>query len=364
MTTQTSPDYPPDVEAKKRIEDWLTGEGRLRKATINDVARIAAVSKKTVSRVINASPLVKDRTRRDVNAVIEALGYEPDPQARGLAFRQSFLVGMIYDNPNPRYVVNIQQGILDGLRGTGYELVVHPCDRASPRFLETARSFVERQKLFGVILTPSVSEDERLADILRRIGCAYVRIASVKLDEDQHMLVSNDRLGAIAAGRHLAELGHRQVAHITGRAGFRSSLERREGFEEGLAQFGIKLDPGYVAEGDYTFDSGLRYATELLHLYPRPTGIFAANDEMAAGVLQAIRMAGMRCPEDVSVIGYDDFQLAVSLWPRLTTIHSPSQDFAFHAARRLLGKDNSEAISRPLAPWLVVRESTGPAPTQ
>ena len=135
-------------------------------ATINDIARLAEVSKKTVSRVINHSPFVKEETRRRVEAVIAEHGYSPDPQARGLAFRRSFLVGMIYDNPSPNYVVNMQQGVLDAVRGSGLELVVHPCNRASDSFLEEVRAFVVRQKLFGVVMPPSVSEDDRVVAIL------------------------------------------------------------------------------------------------------------------------------------------------------------------------------------------------------
>ena len=102
---------------------------------------------------------------------------------------------MIYDNPTPQYVVNVQLGILDGLKGTDFELVVHPCNRRSDTFIEDARKFIEMQKLYGVVLTPSVSEDERLAETLREIGCAYVRVASVQLDMQRRMIVTNDRVG-------------------------------------------------------------------------------------------------------------------------------------------------------------------------
>ena len=106
-------------------------------------------------------------------------GYVPDPQARGLAFRRSFLIGLVYDNPTAQYIVNMQYGALDGLRDSGYELVVHPCDSSRPDYIDGIRRFVLQQKLHGVILIPRVSEDENLAETLREIGCRYVRIASV-----------------------------------------------------------------------------------------------------------------------------------------------------------------------------------------
>ncbi|MFK8014979.1 MAG: LacI family DNA-binding transcriptional regulator [Gammaproteobacteria bacterium] len=336
-----------------------------RKPTINDVADLAGVSKKTVSRVINASPLVSNATREGIQLIIDEIGYRPDPQARGLALRRSYLVGLIYDNPNPQYVVNVQQGVLDGLRGTGFELVVHPCDRKSESFLDDARKFVELQKLYGVVVTPSVSEDGRLAEVLRDVGCEYVRIASVALDLDERMIVTNDRLGAVEAGKHLGELGHKRVGMVTGRRSFRSARERREGFEEGLAQFGVELDPEYVVQGDYTFESGLARGTALIDLEPPPTAIFAANDEMAAGVMQSALVAGLKVPDELSVVGFDNFQTATRIWPRLTTVGSPIRKIGTMAARQLLSVAFDTTIDievNQTRPKLVRRESSRKPP--
>ncbi|MBT8100944.1 MAG: LacI family DNA-binding transcriptional regulator [Gammaproteobacteria bacterium] len=344
---------------------WKEGNFDGRKPTINDVADLAGVSKKTVSRVINASPQVNKSTRDGIQLIIDEIGYRPDPQARGLAFRRSYLVGLIYDNPNPQYVVNVQLGILDGLRGTGFELVVHPCDRKSDTFLEDARRFIELQKLYGVVVTPSVSEDQRLAEVLRDIGCEYVRIASVPLDLDQRMIVTNDRMGGRAAGTHLAELGHKRVGMVTGRRSFRSAHERREGFEEGLAEFGVELAPEYVAQGDYTFESGLARGAELIDLDPPPTAIFAANDEMAVGVIQAALVAGLKVPDELSVVGFDNFQTATRIWPRLTTVETPSREVGRLAARQLLSAAHDPTIEtapNQTTPKLVSRESSRKPP--
>ena len=334
-----------------------------RRPTINDIARLANVSKKTVSRVINNSPFVREETRIRINAIIAEHGFAPDPQARGLSLRQSFLIGMIYDNPNPQYVVNMQQGLLDGMRGSGFELVVHPCDRKNPTFIDDIRNFVERQRLYGVVLSPSVSEDDGVAAVLNEVGCAYVRIASVPLDGPDRMIVSHDRIGGREAARHLTALGHRRLAFISGPPTFRSAHERRGGFEDGLAEAGLSLPSEYVAMGAYTFDSGLACGEALLALDPRPTGIFAGNDEMAAGVLQAARRAGIETPRDLSVVGFDDFQLASSIWPSLTTIHTPTREAGRLAALKLIGMGGPERETPSILPHLVVRESTGPAPS-
>ncbi len=343
-------------------EQWLEENKGKRKPTINDVADLAGVSKKTVSRVINNAPRVKASTREQIQTIVEAINFQPDLQARGLASRHSFLVGLIYDNPNAHYVVNIQQGVLDGLNGTGYELVVHPCDRNQPDFVDEARRFIDRQKLRGVILTPSVSEDERMASMLQDIKCDYVRIASVKLDDDKHMLVSNDRTGGFLVAKHLCALGHSRIAFVAGKKGFRSSEERQEGFEEGLKEFGMKLDPKYIAQGEYTFESGIAAGHLLFSIEPRPTAIFAANDAMAAGIMQAMRIKGLRAPNDISIAGYDDFQIALTVWPRLTTVHSPVASIGRMSVEHLLAMNQSNQAAPVSTPWLVERESSGPPP--
>lgn len=331
-------------------------------ATINDIARFAEVSKKTVSRVINNSPFVKEETRKRVEAIIAEYGFTPDPQARGLAFRRSFLVGMIYDNPSPNYVVNMQQGVLDAVRGSGLELVVHPCNRGTDSFLNEVRAFIVRQKLFGVVMPPSVSEDDRVVAILKEADCPYVRIASVSLDEPAKMVVTNDSRGAAEAAQHLAEQGHRRVAFISGPDTFRSSHERGRGFREGLAEHGVTLDAAYVRQGAYTFESGVEAAESLLAMAEPPTAIFAGNDEMAIGVMKAARDRGLDVPGDLSIVGFDDLPMASRVWPNLTTVRLPIRDMGRMAAEKLTaglrGLDPATLAQPEVIPSLVVRQST------
>ncbi|MBF6025280.1 LacI family DNA-binding transcriptional regulator [Lysobacter niastensis] len=333
------------------------------KATINDIARLTGVSKKTVSRVINDSPLVHPETREKILALMKQLGYTPDPQARGLAFRRSFLIGMVYDNPTAQYIVNMQYGALDALRDSGYELVVHPCDSTREDYIEAVRRFALQQKLHGVILIPRVSEDEQLAAALREIGVRYVRIASIPLDAASNMVVTHDRQAGTEAANYLESLGHRTVGLITGPRRYRSTIERGGGFVEGLAERGIELAPDYVYEGGYTFDSGVAGAEYLLAKSPRPTAIFACNDEMAAGVYKAAMRRGLSIPGDLSVVGYDDSPLASQLWPALTTIHLPIRDLGRRAAQMLLADERAPdeegaSASRNVTPHLVVRDSS------
>lgn len=329
--------------------------------TINDVARVAGVSKKTVSRVINRSPLLNDGTRTRVLDVIRELGYVPNPQARALALRRNFLIGLIHDNPNAQMVLNVQQGILEALRHTEFELIVRPVDRGSPTMLDDIRRFLERQRPYGVMLLPPISENEALAELCEDIGCRYVRMGSAILDEPDHMVASNDREAVCDAVRYLIEAGHKQIGLVAGPQGFRSAFERMAGFRDALQVARIPLQESLIVHGDYTFDSGVTAAGKLLDHAPRPTAIFASNDEMAAGVLHAARQRGMDVPRDLSIIGFDDTPIATHIWPPLTTVRWPIATMARAAAGKLVAAegDADEAQSLFLS-TLIRRASVAP----
>ena len=319
-------------------KDEAIGARSLSNPTINDVARVAGVSKKTVSRVINRSTLLNDETRDRVQKVIRELGYVPNPQARALALRRNFLVGLIHDNPNAQMVLNVQQGILEALQGTEFELVVRPVDRRSSAMLDDVRDFLQRQRLFGVVLLPPISENDDLARLCDELGVRYTRMGSAELDDPEHMVASNDRVAVREAAEFLIEQGHKLIGLIQGPDGFRSAAERRLGFEDALRSAGIKLPRSLVAEGNYTFESGISAAIRLLDLSPRPTAIFASNDEMAAGVVHAARHRGISVPEDLSVIGFDDTAIAAHIWPPLTTVRWPIISMARAAAMKVVGE--------------------------
>ena len=359
----------PCMDKVKSGELETAGGGQLggQRATINDIARLTGVSKKTVSRVINRSPFVREETRARIESVIQQIGYAPDPQARGLAFRRSFLIGLIYDNPNAQFIVNAQEGVLDALRGSGFELVVHPCDRSSDDLVAGVRRFVERQKLHGVILLPPVSENPALARELEAIECQFVCLASVRLDNSAHMIVSTDREASAEAANYLEGLGHRRIGFIAGPTQHRSAHERRAGFLGALEKRGVTLTPEFIVEGAYSFESGVACAETLLAQRPRPTAIFAGNDEMAAGVYKAAFRLKIAIPEELSVVGFDDSPVASRLSPALTTIRLPIRDMARLAASKLIPPVAHEAgqpggsVSR-IESHLVVRDSTQPPP--
>jgi len=329
--------------------------------TINDVARLAGVSKKTVSRVINRSELLNGETRKRVEDVIAELGYVPNPQARALALRRNFLIGLVHDNPNAQMVLNVVEGILEGVKGTEFELVVRPVDRNSPTMLEDVRSFLERQRLYGVVLLPPISENDALAKLCADIGCRYVRMGSARLDDDAHMVISNDREAVRGAMAYLIEKGHRRIGLVQGPTGFRSAQERRLGFEDALTAAGLSLPRSLVTEGNYTFESGLSAGERLLDLMPRPTAIFACNDEMAAGVLHVARQRDMNVPDDLSIVGFDDTPIASHIWPPLTTVRWPIVSMARAAALKLIAGSSDAAVEPSVfLSTLVKRSSIAP----
>lgn len=308
------------------------------KTTINDVARLAGVSKKTVSRVINRSPLLNEETRRRVDAVIAETGYVPNPQARALALRRNFLIALVHDNPNAQMVLGMQQGILQVLGDTEYELLVRPMNRGSPTMVDDLRAFLDRQRLHGIVILPPISENDALAALCDELGCRYVRMGSAQLDVPERMVGSNDREVVREAIEFLIAQEHRIIGIVTGPSGFRSAHERRLGFGDALEAAGIPLRDTLVVEGTYRFESGVAAGHKLLDAKPRPTAIFSSNDEMAAGVLHAARARGLEVPGDLSIIGFDDTAIAAHLWPPLTTVRWPIADMARAAAYKLLAE--------------------------
>lgn len=332
------------------------------KITITDVARLAGVSKRTVSRVINKSSKVGKTTRLRIQKIIDELNYSPNTQARGLAARRSYLLGMIYDNPDAFYVEEVQRGVISICREFGYELVVHPCDMNSDSLINEAANFVTRSKLDGVLILPPISENDELAAALRNAHLNYVRLASVALDTPDHVVISNERAAVSEMTEYLIGLGHTRIGYIAGPKGMKSTRERREGFCDTMRKHGIELTDSMISRGAYTFESGMICTRELLAGSTPPTAIFASNDEMAVGAINAAQALGLNVPDDLSVVGFDDSILASRIIPRLTTIRRPVREMARLATAKLIatidGRDSDARVGISLVPSLVTRDST------
>ncbi len=340
---------------------------RNRPPTINDVAELAGVSKRTVSRVINHSLNVNKSTRANIEAAIEQLQFTPNRQARGLAASRSFSIGLVYDVPT-LFINNIQKGILSVCSDAGYELVVHACHIESDQLTDDVSRFVDNVNLDGVIILPPVSEISAVATMLDELGCPYVQFASHLGSEPWKEVVTNYLPAITDMTNHLVKLGHREMGFISGPLGNISSQKRHEMFVKALARYDIKLPRKMIKEGAFTYESGAKAARKLLSQKHRPTAIFAANDEMAFGVMNVAHAMGLKIPEDLSLVGFDGTSFSSFVIPALSTIRRQTDEMARLGTQKLIaqidkGPDAARNFETMVSPQFVPRKSTGPAPS-
>jgi LacI family transcriptional regulator len=329
---------------------------------MEDVAEIAGVSLKSVSRVVNGEAHVSEKLRAKVAHAVEALGYVPDVAARSLAGARSFTVAILFDNPSPNYNMKVQAGAYQACRDAGYHLRINELDSGRPddELAAQVTAILDKERCDGFVLTPPLSDDPRVLDVLEQNGKTYVRIAPV-LDPDRSSAVETDDFAAAAQVAHLFhELGHRRIAIVNGPESHGRSAHRRSGFLEALGS----LAPAAMLleeRGDFTFHSGIEAGKRLLQSGPPPLAVFATNDDMAAGVMNAAQQAGYRIPEDVSVCGFDDGIVAMTVWPYLTTIHQPIAEMASSAVKMLIGKGGEMPAKKLIPSYLVKRDSVAAA---
>jgi len=332
--------------------------GARRPPTIRTVAARAGVSKSLVSLVLQNSPHVSEGKRQAVLKAVAELGYRPDPVARSLAERRTRTVGVVIDDlSNPWYVA-----LLDGLRPVLHEHGLRPLladGRAEPDAVQALVDLrVDGLVLVGTVSASAADQVDALGHQIPTVvaGTREPRLTAVDL------VANDDFQGGELATKHLLELGHRRIAHIVGEG--EVGRLRRAGHEAAIAQAG--LAPRCV-DGDWTEEVGHRLAADLLAAPDRPTAIFAANDLSAVGVLAAADELGLRVPDDVSVVGYDNTVFARLLRLSLSSIDSHIAEVGQVAGRTLTARINGDkgtAGTRLLSPELITRSSTGPPAEQ
>ncbi|HEY1890535.1 MAG TPA: LacI family DNA-binding transcriptional regulator [Steroidobacteraceae bacterium] len=315
----------------------------LRRTTISDVAREAGVAIKTISRFLNNDASIKPSTRERVQKAVKALNYSPNPAARALAGTRSFLIGLLYNNPSAYYMDCVQEAILDVCRAHGYHLLVETCSADPTQMLHDVPSMIAQTRVDGVILTPTVSDNPLVLAALRRDRVPHVVIAPSP-PQGRSLSVHMDHEGAAyEMATSLFNLGHRRIGFIKGHPQHSASRLRYQGFCRALIDRGIEPDLNLVAQGHFSFETGHACARTLLQAANRPTAIFAANDDMAAGCITAAHELGLGVPEDVSIAGFNDTPVALITWPTLTTVHQPIREMAAGAAKLLFGSIAAKA---------------------
>jgi LacI family transcriptional regulator len=307
--------------------------------TISDVAELAGVSIKTVSRVLNGEPHVRPVLRQKVLSAVEALAYTPNQAARRLAGNRSFLIALLYNNPTPSYVAGIQSGAARHCRGLGYHLIVEPLEREQGNDPVPVSNMLKTLAPDGVILIPPLSDDPALLEQIEAFGTPIVRIAGSGAGAGVTLVTAERDAGRLAVG-HLIARGHRRIAMVAPPLSHKAANERLLGYQDALAAAGIEYNNELVIRGRFDVESGQEAAAHLLALNRKPTAIFAANDEMALGVMRAARERGLAIPDDLSVVGFDDTPSSRSAWPPLTTMRQPLEE---------LGAAAVETIVRPCA---------------
>ena len=334
--------------------------------TITDVARQAGVSMKTVSRVMNAEPHVRDEVRQTVLRVARELHYRPKAAARSLAGARSYQVGFVLNQVSP-YAMHAQLGALRACHQRGFHLVVEPLDLASLDLPSDTEALANSLAVDGMILLPPVCDNQIVLNALDGAAVAYVRIAPATAQERGPCIEVEDEGAARILTDHLLDLGHRRIGFVRGPPGHAASARRLNGFGKALAARGLQADPALIQDGLFHYQSGLDAAERLLELQGPPTAIFASNDEMALGVMAKAQSLGLRIPQDLSVAGFDDIASAGMIWPGLTTMRQPMADMAAAAAEIIISAAGKPAPLAAAPPRrfdceLVVRGSTAPPP--
>lgn len=333
------------------------------RARIGDVATAASVSIKTVSRVLNREANVRPETRERVMQAVKALRYTPDASARSLAGNRSFNIALLYNNPSDNYMMGVISGVLDACAQEQYHLLLCPAALDEGGLLEEVDELVARSRPDGLLLTPPLTDSPALLAHLAELGIPFASI-SPRRQEGCVGVTMNEPAAAEQMVHHLVSLGHRRIAHIIGHPAHGASSWRLDGYRRGLAAGGLPVAPELEVPGEFSFESGVAAARQLLDLPNPPTAVFAANDDMAAGVIHLAHERKIRIPEDLSVCGFDDTPISRQLFPSLTTIHQPTDEMGRIATHALLGfvRSGEHTGIQHVTHTLKVRSSTGPAP--
>ncbi|WP_199192910.1 LacI family DNA-binding transcriptional regulator [Allosphingosinicella deserti] len=333
------------------------------RTTIDDVAAAAGVSIKTVSRVLNDEPGVRTETRGRVREAIASLSYRPSLPARSLAGKRSNLIGLVYDNPSANYVFDVQSGAMARCRDAHLRLFIQSCNDLGGETVEEVLAMIDQTHVDGLVVTPPLSSDAALISALEERRLPFVRLAPDDTSRGGPCVIMDDEAAAHDMTEHLLDLGHRRIGFVAGHPEHPSSRLRRQGYQAALDAAGVGENQP-IEQGFNDTASGYEAGRRLLSASKRPTAIFASNDDMAAGVVQAAHELGIDVPRQLSVAGFDDSQIAAIVWPALTTIRQPAYEMAFAAAGLLIDlvRDRPAPAVTELAYTLVQRGSTAEAP--
>ena len=326
--------------------------------TIFDVACEAGVSYATVSRVINNKDHVRPEKREAVIHAMARLGYVANQQARHLAGGRSHVVGLLVNDMGQGYAGEIVRGIDEALATQQYDLLLHTTHRR--KIKETTHVSMMTRGMADGLLFILAHHDDAYVKSLRQRQFPYVLIGQYGVGEHDHAIGTTNWQGAYDATRYLIDIGHTRIGFIMGDINIQASTDRLNGYYAALTERGIVVDPQLIHHGDFMYNAGFIGAQTLLTLAHPPTAIFASNDEMAFGVIEASRERGLHIPNDLSVIGFDDIPHAAVLHPALTTVRQPLVQMGQEGTKillKLLDQPTLPIVQKVLPTELVARHS-------
>lgn len=332
-------------------------------AKLSDVARGAGVSLATASRALAEPGLVRADTRRRVEEVAAMLGYVPHGAARALATRRSRTVGAAFPPVDNPIFAAATRGLADELAAAGHTLLLATHDYDPAEELAVTRTLIERG-VDGLVLV-GMDHDPELFRLLGQSFIPYEITWSLDRSGFHQCVGMDHRHASVLIVRHLLDLGHREFAVIAGRTASNDrARERLAGVREALAARAIELAPERVVEAEYTLPRAREAFNELLERAPGFTALVCANDVLAIGALNECARRGIRVPQEISIVGFDDIDMAAGVWPALTTIHVPAAEIGRRAGARLLARLAGRSVPRmeEFEVRLIVRGSSGPAP--
>lgn len=356
----------PLAKTKPRASSAAAGKSALRgrqTVTMAGLARLCGTTKMTVSRVFSGQPGVGEELRNRILLTAQNLDYEVNQQASNFSSNRTGFIGLATPFEGllgSRYFQRIVEGLTKGLRDSPHDIVLF--DMLDATFEDGAKleRAWRRRKVDGLIILAPHTTDKFIRPLVNS-GVPLVVVGEMEAGQPVEAVTADEEAGVKLAVEHLTALGHRRIAYVGGPEPLSSSIRRRASFTTEMRGHGLPLTRVHQVAGDYTMRSGREAGDRLFRLDNRPTAVFAANDHMALGVIQAALAAGLRVPTDVSVVGFDDIPEAADYWPPLTTVHQPIRETGEVAAHRLLAQMQPGTTPAPtpvLSCKLVLREST------
>jgi LacI family transcriptional regulator len=331
---------------------------------LKDIAEKAGVSLMTVSRVMNNDPKVGAKTRDKITAIAQELNYSPNVAARRLSSSKSFFIGIVCEYADANYVSKFLVGALKKCRTNGFHIVIDETVGQTAKALSIVNDLIHVTRVDGLILLPPLADIPEVLNLLKDSNTPFVRIApDIDLQASPYLCM-DDYQAAYDITEHLINSGHKRIAHIIGNVNQGVSRLRYQGYLDALRSNRLLMPPEYIEQGDFTYKSGLVAAEKLLSLKELPDAIFASNDEMAAAVISVAHKKHLEVPEQISVVGFDDTELASTVWQSITTIKQPISDMASLAISLLTEpannpQDMASTIKRHVLPYqLCLRESS------